>query len=110
MKPYRIWLLYAVGLLVIILMVWDLIFSDHGYFVFKHEHNQQLELKAEIESLRAEKEKLKAEIIRLREDPRTLEEVIHRELGYVYPDEYILLMPEQNQQQTAPSKTEVEEE
>jgi len=85
--------MYALGLVIIVLMVWDLIFSDHGYFVFQHEHEQEQNLQQEIERLRAEETRLKEEIIRLREDPKTLEEVIRRELGYVYPDEYMLIMP-----------------
>jgi len=74
-------------------MIWDLIFSDHGYFVFQHEQQTKQTLQDEIEKLRAEKEKLKHEIIDLRENPKTLEKVIHRELGYVYPDEYMMIMP-----------------
>ena len=93
LKQYRIWLVYGIGLLVIVLMVWDILFSDHGYFVFKEEYKQQQQLDAEIRSLQIEAEKLKAEIIQLRENPKTLEQVIHEELGYVYPDEYMLIMP-----------------
>jgi len=79
----------------VVLMIWDLLFSDHGYFVFKQEQQQLRQLQHELNQLKAEQARLKAEIIRLREDPRTLEEVIRRELGYVYPDEYMLIMPEE---------------
>ena len=78
-------------------MSWDLIFSDHGYFVYKDEYQQQQKLKADIIILEQEKRKVKHEIIQLRENPKVLEEVIHRELGYVYPDEYMLIMPETTQ-------------
>jgi len=78
-----------------VLMIWDLIFSDHGYFVFQHEQQTKQALQHEIEKSRVEKEKLKHDIIDLRENPKTLEEVIHRELGYVYPDEYMMIMPEE---------------
>lgn len=76
-----------------VLMIWDLIFSDHGYFVFKQESMEQEQLESEIQRLKAEKEKLGQDVIRLREDPKALEEVIHRELGYVYPDEIMIIMP-----------------
>jgi len=83
-------------MLVIVLMSWDLLFSDHGYFVYQAEHQQVKDLQTDIEKLHVAKKKLIAEIVRLREDPKALEEVIHRELGYVYPDEYMLIMPKTN--------------
>lgn len=51
-------------------------------------------MRGELEGLKAEREKLAKEILRLRNDPRALEELVHRELGYVYPDEYMLIMPD----------------
>lgn len=78
-------------------MIWDVLFSDHGYFVYDAEQQVLEKLTLEIKQLKAEKEVLKHQIIRLREDPETLEEVIHRELGYVYPDEYMLIMPDSGQ-------------
>jgi len=75
-------------------MSYDLLFSDHGYLVYRHE-KQQLELmKVEITEMRQQREKLAREVLRLRNDPKALEELAHRELGYVYPDEYIVIMPE----------------
>jgi len=91
-------------------MVWDLLFSDHGYFVFKEEYKQQQNLEAEIRALKIEEQKLKAEIIQLRDNPKTLEQVIHEELGYVYPDEFMLIMPSDSYQQLATPKKETEEE
>ncbi|MDX8387873.1 MAG: septum formation initiator family protein [Ghiorsea sp.] len=88
---------YSIGLVIIVLMIWDVLLSDHGYFVFKGEHKQQQVLESEIESFTKAKQKLKADIIELRENPKTLEQVIHKELGYVYPDEYMLIMPENKQ-------------
>jgi len=90
----RRWLLIALALLVLAGMGWDLLFSDHGYRVYHAEKAQLEAMKAEIESLRAERERLAKEILRLRNDPKALEELVHRELGYVYPDEYMVIMPE----------------
>lgn len=74
-------------------MLWNLIFSDHGYLVYRSEKAQLQQLKAEIEALKLKRKKLGAEILRLRNDPKALEELVHRELGYVYPDEYMLILP-----------------
>lgn len=91
--------LFLVSLVLLILgwMGWDLIFSDHGYLVYQSEKSELETLKAELETLKANRERLAKEILRLRNDPKALEELIHRELGYVYPDEYMLIMPEKSE-------------
>jgi len=96
MKQLRAWLVYIVGLIIVVLMLWDLTFSEHGYFVFQQESEQKQQLEEDIKQLTLEKSRLNTEIMRLRDDPRALEEVIHKELGYVYPDEYMLIMPYKN--------------
>jgi cell division protein FtsB len=63
--------------------------------VYRQEAMQLEKLEREVVELRTRKERLAKEILRLRNDPRALEELVHRELGYVYPDEYILIMPEE---------------
>ncbi len=75
-------------------MGYDLLFSDHGYMVYRQEKQQLQVLKDEISKMRRQRENLAREILRLRNDPKALEELAHRELGYVYPDEYIVIMPE----------------
>ena len=90
-------------------MLWDLIFSEHGFVVFQNEKMQLEALNEEIRLLRQEEQQLKSEIIRLREDPKALEEVIHQELGYVYPDEYMLIMPEDEGAKASPDAAKEEE-
>lgn len=75
-------------------MAWDLVLSDHGYRVYMSEQSQLESLKTEIAALKLKREKLAREILRLRNDPKALEELVHRELGYVHPDEYMLVLPE----------------
>jgi len=75
-------------------MVWDLVFSDHGYLVYRQEQAELRQLQDEIADLKAQREKLATKILRLRNDPKALEDLVHRELGYVYPDEYMLILPD----------------
>ena len=75
-------------------MGYDLLLSDHGYRVYREERQQLATLREEIARLRAQRERVARQILRLRNDPKALEELAHRELGYVYPDEYIVVMPE----------------
>jgi len=88
------WLYWIAGGAVLSYMSWNLIFSDHGYLVYREEAIQLQALKAELVTLKADRERLAQEILRLRDDPKALEQLIHRELGYVYPDEFMVIMPE----------------
>jgi cell division protein FtsB len=81
---------------------YDLIFSDHGYLVYRREHAELLKLQAEVAEMRQEREQLARQVLQLRNDPKALEELIHRELGYVHPDEYMLILP--NKKKPQPTK------
>ncbi|MDQ6965318.1 MAG: septum formation initiator family protein, partial [Mariprofundaceae bacterium] len=56
-----------------------------------------LRLQQQLQQLQQKRENLAAQILSLRKDPRALEELVHRELGYVYPDEYMLIVPQDMQ-------------
>ena len=62
--------------------------------VYQQEVKQFEQLKAEIASLKNDRERLASEILRLRNDPDALEQLVHEELGYVHGDEFMLVMPE----------------
>lgn len=87
------WLGWGLSLALLVYMAWDLIASDHGYLVYRREHAEVLQLKQQLEQMQKKREKLAAEILRLRKNPKALEDLVHRELGYVYPDEYMLIVP-----------------
>jgi len=74
-------------------MSWDLVWSKHGYLVYRAEHAEVLRLREKMDAMQQQREKLAEDILRLRKDPKALEDLVHRELGYVYPDEYMLIVP-----------------
>ncbi len=74
-------------------MTWDLVWSKHGYLVYRAEHAEVLRLREKMDAMQQQREKLAEEILHLRKDPKALEDLVHRELGYVYPDEYMLIVP-----------------
>ena len=88
------WLFWIAGVVGLSYMFWNLIFSDHGYLVYQKEAVQLEQLKAEVSALKVERERLAKEVLRFRDDPRALEELVHRELGYVHQDEYMVIMPD----------------
>jgi len=55
-------------------------------------------LKTQLQQLKVRHEALAKKILRLRHDPQALEGMVRQELGYVYPDEYILIMPDDEMQ------------
>jgi len=81
-------------------MTYDLLFSDHGYLVYRQELRAYEDLKREVKALREKRERLAREVLRLRNDPEALEELAHRELGYVHKDEFMLIMPPERDKQS----------
>jgi len=88
------WLLRGLALLVLVWMTYDLVFSEHGYLVYRAEQQQLQGLQRELETLKQQHEKLAQDILRLRHDPKALEDLVHRNLGYLYPDEFMMIIPD----------------
>lgn len=76
-------------------MCWVLLFSDRGYVVYQQEARELEQLKAEITGLKNDRERLARDILRFRNDPDALEQLVHEELGYVHSDEFMLVIPEE---------------
>ncbi len=76
---------------------WTLFLSDHGYFTYRKEREENLRLQQQIARLKAQREALAKEILRLRNDPDALEQLVHERLGFVHPDEYIILHPTESE-------------
>ena len=90
------WLGWALILGLLGWMTWDLFASDHGYLVVRREQAELQQLRQELRALKQQREKLAHEILRLRNNPKALEELVHRELGYLHPDEFMLIVPPQD--------------
>jgi len=95
----RRWLPWLLFVAVSGYMGWSLVFSDHGYLVYRQEQQQLQDLQQQLDVLKQQRQQLAQEILRLRNDPQALEELVHRELGYVHPDEFVLILPDQKQAQ-----------
>lgn len=83
--------------LLLLYLIYDLIVSPQGLLAYFEEVREVESLKQEIAELKAERTRLVHEISRLRNDPKTIEELIHKELGYVHPDELIVIVPREGE-------------
>ncbi len=87
-------------------MIWDFVFSEHGWLVYQDELQQFQAMQRQLQDMKEQRKHLADEILRLRHDPEALEELVHRELGYVHPDEYMLILPDDVQGSAAVSRGE----
>ena len=76
-------------------MCWGLLFSDRGFVVYQQEARELEQLKVENAKLKNDREQLARDILRFRNDPDALEQLVHEELGYVHGDEFMLIIPEE---------------
>ncbi|MBI2345702.1 MAG: septum formation initiator family protein [Deltaproteobacteria bacterium] len=86
----------VVGLLIIGIFGWLIIFGDQGLLTWRALSNTQADLSRDETRLTEKVHALELEIERL-EDPYYLEPIIRRELGYVRPGETVFQFPEDDQ-------------
>ncbi|MDQ6974241.1 MAG: septum formation initiator family protein [Mariprofundaceae bacterium] len=79
-------------------MTYQLVFSKHGYIVYQQEQQHLMALQHQADDLKQQRETMIRRILQLRHNPKALEDLVHERLGYVYPDEYILIMPDEKTQ------------
>jgi cell division protein FtsB len=83
----RILLLVFAGVLVL-----DALVGDRGLLATLRARREYHELAATIDRERAENTRLADQARRLRDDPRTIEEVARRELGLIRPGEKVFIV------------------
>jgi cell division protein FtsB len=86
-KIVRILLLLFVGVIVL-----DALVGDRGLLATLRARREYHELSANIARARAENARLADQARRLRDDPRTIEEVARRELGLIKPGERVFIV------------------
>ncbi|MDQ6953424.1 MAG: septum formation initiator family protein [Mariprofundaceae bacterium] len=79
-------------------MTYQLICSNHGYFIYQQEQQNIIALQQQAHILKQQHDSMVRRILQLRHNPKALENLVHERLGYVYPNEYILMMPDEKTQ------------
>jgi cell division protein FtsB len=83
----RLLLLFVASVIVV-----DALVGDRGLVAMLRARHQYDELSASIARQRAENARLRDMARRLREDPKTIEEIARRELGLIKPGERIFIV------------------
>jgi len=81
------WLFGALALLLAAQLLWP----DRGLWAWQRERAQLEALERELAAMRRQVEALREEVKLLRHDPVAIEAAIHRELGYLHPDEIMVI-------------------
>lgn len=92
------WLVTVLGGLIILWLTYSVFLSNHGLPSYWKEKQELNLLQLDLQQVRAEREELAKRILLLRHDRIYLESVIRSELGYVYPDEYVLMIKTEHSQ------------
>ncbi len=86
------------GLFLLVANVWVqylLWFGDQGLVRWRQTQKQYLLAMEDVRLAERRIQQIKDEIVLLEKDPAALEEVARRELGMVYPDEILFIVPKE---------------
>ncbi|WP_130470678.1 FtsB family cell division protein [Candidatus Magnetaquicoccus inordinatus] len=84
------------GLFLLVANVWIqyiLWFGDQGLVRWRQTQKQYMLVMEDVKLVEKRIQQIKDEIMMLEKDPMALEEVARRELGMVYPDEIVFIVP-----------------
>ena len=70
-------------------------FGDQGLIRWRQTQKQSLLVMEDVRLVKNRIQRIKDEIVLLEKDPMALEEVARRELGMVYPDEILFIVPKE---------------
>jgi len=86
-KLWRIVLLFLASLFFV-----DALVGSTGLLEMNRARRERLELEVSIAAMRAENARLRELVQRLKEDPRTIEEIARKELGLIRPGETLFIV------------------
>lgn len=93
LKGSKKFLIFIIGSFIYILIL-TFLFERRGVIDVLNLKKELTKLEKEVETLREKKERLQWEIKILKENPRAIEEMARKDLGFVYPDEMIVIIDE----------------
>ncbi|GAB0055718.1 Cell division protein FtsB [Candidatus Magnetaquicoccaceae bacterium FCR-1] len=85
-----------IGLALLVANAWAqylLWFGEQGLIRWRHTEKELMAVRAEVGEVENRIHELKEEIRLLEKDPSAVEGVARRDLGLVYPDEIIFILP-----------------
>ncbi len=106
-KPFRYTVLLVLALAMLFLVGRE-IYGPHGYLALRRQKQQYNALKQQIQTLSRQNQQLDQKIKSLKTNPSAIERQAREQLHLVRPGEYVYMLPNRKQPQTAsttPHKT-----
>lgn len=100
----RPWIVTVFGGVVMLWLAHSVFLSDHGLQAYQKEKKGMQLLQLEAKHAQANREDLARRILLLRDNRAYQEEVVRHELGFVYPNEYMIIMNEGSSSADSPQK------
>ena len=92
------WLLRGLALFVLVVLVYGLLGSEHSIGVYQQEQRSLQAMQKRLQALQQQHEHLARMIVGVRDNRQVQEDLVRKRLGFVYPDEYIWMVPDQRRQ------------
>ncbi len=73
-------------------LVLNALFGDKGVLAMMQARRQSAQLSAEVQRQKEENARLREQVRRLRDDPKTIEDLARRELGLIKPGEKLFIV------------------
>jgi cell division protein FtsB len=80
------------------ILILTFLFERRGLLDVLNSRKELLNLKREVEILKKDKERLEWEVRILKDNPKSIEDTARRELGFIYPDEIVVILDEKTMQ------------
>ena len=95
----------GVAVILALLLMWHVVNGNNGLTVWHKKRAEDKQLQQEIKQLEQENAQLRDHVDRLKSDPDAIEHEARERLHYAKPNEVIVALPPQSQEQsTTPSK------
>lgn len=98
-RTIKSWLLRGLALLVLVALMYGLLGSEHSIGVYQQEQRSLQAMQKCLHELKQQHEHVARMIVGVRHDRQVQEDLVRKRLGFVYPDEYIWMVPDVRRQE-----------
>jgi cell division protein FtsB len=93
----------AVAVILALLLMWHVVNGKNGLTAWHQKRSADKELQQEIKQLEQENAQLRQHVDKLKSDPDAIEHEARERMHYAKPNEVIVALPQQTQEQAQPA-------